>query len=47
MVDLERNVIPKVSTQMTTWKRYVDDTLAYISPSYVYYVLSSVITKHS
>ena len=26
-VDLERNVIPKLSIHMTTWKRYVDDTI--------------------
>ena len=25
MVDLERNVIPKLSTHMTKWKRYVDN----------------------
>ena len=30
MVDLERNVIPKLSTHMTEWKRYVDDIMAYI-----------------
>ena len=26
-VDFERNVIPKLSIHMTTWKRYVDDTI--------------------
>ena len=28
MVELERNVIPEL--KMTTWKRYVDDTFAYL-----------------
>ena len=27
MLDLERNVTLKLSTHMTKWKRYVDDTI--------------------
>ena len=38
-VDLERNVIPKLSTHMTKWKRYVDDAITYIKPSSIDYVL--------
>ena len=38
MVDLERNVIPKLSTHMTKWKRYVDGTIAYIKSSSIDYV---------
>ena len=40
MVDLERNVITKLSTHMTKWKRNVDDTITYINPSSIDYVLS-------
>ena len=40
MVDLERNLASKLSTHMTKWKRYVDDTIAYIKPSSIDYVLS-------
>ena len=39
MVDLERNVIPKLSTRMTKWKRYADDTKTYIKSSSINYVL--------
>ena len=39
MVDLERNVIPKLSTNMTKWKRYVNETITYIKPSSIGYVL--------
>ena len=39
--DLERNVIPKLSTHMTKWKRYVDDAITYIKPSSIDYVLYS------
>ena len=38
-VDLERNVIPKLSTHMAKWKRYVDDAVTYIKPSSIDYVL--------
>ena len=30
MVTLEQELIPKLTTQMCGWKRYVDDTLAYV-----------------
>ena len=46
MVDLEKNVVPKLSTHMTEWKRYVDDTIAYIKPSYIDYVLSILNSFH-
>lgn len=31
MVQLERNVIPKLTHCMLPWKRFVDDTIAWIS----------------
>ena len=40
MVDLEMNVIPKLSTHRTEWKRYVDDTITYIQPSSIDQILS-------
>ena len=46
MVELERNVIPKLSTHMTKWKGYVADTITYIKPSSIDYVLSELNTFH-
>ena len=46
MVDLERNVIPKISIHMTKWKRHVDDTITYINPSSIDYVLSVLNSFH-
>ena len=46
MVDLERNVIPKLSTHITKWKRIVDDTITYIKPSSINYVLSVLNSFH-
>ena len=46
MVDLKKNVIPKLSTHMAKWKRYVDDTITYIKPSSIDYVLSVLNSFH-
>ena len=46
MVDLKKNVIPKLSTHMAKWKRYVDDTTTYIKPSSIDYVLSVLNSFH-
>lgn len=35
MVELERKVIPKLRNYMTPWKRYVDDTIAWIKPKFI------------
>ena len=40
IADLERNVIPKLSTHMTKWKRYVDNTITYIKLRSIDYLLS-------
>ena len=40
MVELERNVIPNLSTHITKWKRHVDDTITHIKPSSIDLVLS-------
>ena len=46
MVDLEGNVIPKLSTHMTKWKRYVDDTVTCIKSSSINYVQSVLNSFH-
>ena len=48
MVELERNVVPELSLKMTSWKRYVDDTISYFETDTIDYILSvlnSVYTK--
>ena len=30
MVELERNLLPTLSQYMTSWKRYVVDTISYV-----------------
>ena len=46
MVDLERNVIPKLSIHMNKWKRFADGTVTYIKPSSIDYVLSVLNSFH-
>ena len=40
MVKLEKSLLPKLSFYMTSWKRYVDDTIAYVKPDAIDHVLS-------
>ena len=40
MVELEESLLPKLSSYMTSWKRYVDDTIAYVTPDAIDHVLS-------
>ena len=40
MVELERSLFPKLSSYMTSWKRYMDDTAAYVKPDATDNVLS-------
>ena len=40
MVELERSLLPKLSSYMTSWKRYVDDTIAYVKTDAIDHVLS-------
>ena len=46
MLELERNVIPRLSTRMTKWKRYVDGTITYIKPSSINYVICVLNSFH-
>ena len=40
MVELERSLLSKLSSYMTSWKRYVDDTIAYVKTDAIDHVLS-------
>ena len=46
MVELERSLLPKLSSYMTSWKRYVDDTFAYVKPDAIDHVLSILNSFH-
>ena len=39
MVELEKRLLPKLSSHMTSWKRYVDDTTATVKPDVTDHVL--------
>ena len=40
MVELEKSLLPKLSSYMTSWKSYVDDMIAYVKPDAIDHVLS-------
>ena len=40
MGELEKSLLPKLSSYMTSWKRYEDDTIAYVKPEAIDHVLS-------
>ena len=40
MIDLKMNLLPKLSAHMNKWNWYVGDTITYIKPSCIEYVLS-------
>ena len=40
MVELEKSLLPKLSSYMTSWKHYVDDTIAYVKPDAIDHLLS-------
>ena len=42
MVELERSLLPRLSSYMTSWKRYVDDTVAYVKTDTIGHVLSAL-----
>ena len=46
IVELERSLLPKLSSYMTSWKRYVDDTFAYVKPDAIDHVLSILNSFH-
>ena len=46
MVDLETSLMPNLSSYMTVWRRYVDDTICYIDPSSIEIVLDMLNNFH-
>ena len=47
MVELERNLLPTLSQYMTSWKRYVDDTISYVKVDCIENVLNTWNSFHS
>ena len=46
MVELEISLLPMLSSYMTRWKRYVDDTIAYVKTDAIDHVLSILNSFH-
>ena len=46
MVELERSLLPKPPSYMTSWKRYVYDTITYVKPDAIDLVLSVLNSFH-
>ena len=40
MVELKRSLLSMLSSYVTSWKRYVDDTIAYVKTDAIEHVLS-------
>ena len=47
MVELEGTIIPSLSNKIKLWKRYVDDTIAFVKTDEVMNVLSSLNSHYS
>ena len=47
MVELERNLLPTLSQYMTSWKRYVDDTISYVKVDCIEHVLNALNSFHA
>ena len=47
MVELERNILPKLSQYMTSWKRYVDDTISYVKVDCIENVVNTSNSFHA
>ena len=46
MTSLEEEVIPKLTPYLCNWKRYVDDTYAYVNPKKVDFILTKLNSYH-
>ena len=42
MAELERSLLPMLSSYMTSWKRYVDDTINYVKTDAIEHVLLEI-----
>ena len=47
MVELERNIIPTLSSDILLWKRYVDDTICFIKLTSINKVLQTLNSYHT
>ena len=47
MVELKRNLLPTLSQYMTSWKRYVDDTISYAKRDCIKHVLKALNSFHA
>ena len=47
MVELERNLLPRLSQYMTSWKQQVDDTVSYVKVDYIENVLNALNAFHA
>ena len=47
MVELEQNIIPTLSKDISLWKRYVDDTICFENSNCISHVLESLSSFHS
>ena len=46
MISLEEAILPSIKKHVAHWKRYVDDTYAYIDPSKIEFVLEKLNSYH-
>ena len=42
MIELENHIIPQLSHCLSNWKRYVDDTHAYVNPDKITYIIDKL-----
>ena len=47
IVDLEQNIIPTFSKDISLWKRYVDDTICFVNSNHISHVLESLNSFHN
>ena len=47
MVELEQNITPTLSKDISLWKRYVDDTICFVNSNRISHVLESLNSFHS
>ena len=47
MVELERNLLPMLPQYMTSWKRYIDDTISYVKVDCIENVLNTLNSFHA
>ena len=46
MTSLEEEVIPKLAPYLCNWKRYVDDTRAYVNPEKIDFIFTKLNLHH-